>query len=63
MPYKYNQSRRHHFKKSVTRIQDWKSYNKSLKKRGDMTIWLSQDVIDQWHGKDRIYDGSGAQFI
>jgi hypothetical protein len=25
-----------------------------------MTIWLSQDVIDQWYEKDRIYDGSGT---
>ena len=25
-----------------------------------MTIWLSQDVIDQWYERDRIYDGTGT---
>lgn len=25
-----------------------------------MTIWLSDDVIDQWYEKDRIYDGTGT---
>jgi hypothetical protein len=54
MPYKYNQSRQHHFKKHVAHTQDWKSYSESLKRRGDMTIWLSQDVVDQWYERDRI---------
>jgi len=60
MPFKYNQSHRHHFKKQMTKFQDWKYYNQSLKKRGDMSIWLSHDVIDQWYVKDRVYDGSGT---
>src|ERR1700722_15406440 len=60
MPYKYNQSRQHHFKKHVAHTQDWKSYSESLKRRGDMTIWLSQDVVDQWYERDRIYDGTGT---
>ena len=25
-----------------------------------MTIWLSQDVINQWYEKDRVYDGTGT---
>ena len=60
MPFKYNQSRQHHIKKPVTYTQDWKHYNESLKKRGDITIWLSQDVINEWYVKDRIYDGTGT---
>jgi hypothetical protein len=51
---------RHHIKKQNTAGRDWSHYNESLKRRGDMTIWLSLDVITQWDEKDRIYDGTGT---
>ena len=44
LPFKFNQTRRHHFKKHTRQTQDWSSYNQSLKRRGDMTIWLPHDV-------------------
>lgn len=25
-----------------------------------MTIWLSQDVINNWYEQDRVYDGTGT---
>lgn len=28
-----------------------------------MTIWLSQDVINEWYVKDRIYDGTGIPHL
>ncbi len=28
--------------------------------RGDIAIWLSPDVVQQWHVTDRNYDGNGA---
>ena len=60
MPYKYHDLRRHHIKKQPTFRRDWSQYSESLKDRGDMTIWLSHDVIDQWYEKDRVYDGTGT---
>lgn len=60
MPFKYNQSRQHHVKKYATHGLNWKPYNVSLKKRGDITIWLSQDVVNEWYVKDRVYDGTGT---
>jgi hypothetical protein len=60
MPHKYNQTRRHYIKNQPTFNRSWSHYNESLKNRGDMTIWLSQDAIAQWYEKDRIYDGTGT---
>jgi hypothetical protein len=34
-----------------------------MKMRGDIAIWLSPDVIQQWHVADRIYDGNGAPHL
>jgi len=60
MPFKYHRSHRRNIKKQSTFCRDWSHYNESLKKRGDMTIWLSPDVINEWYMKDRIYDGTGT---
>ena len=30
------------------RITNWSEYNKSLKQRGSLTIWLSEDFEENW---------------
>jgi hypothetical protein len=60
MPYKFNQHCRHHFEKQSYIRKDWGRYNRSLRRRGDITIWLSQDVIEQWYEQERVYDGTGT---
>lgn len=49
MPYKHNEARRDKIKKSRYKVTNWKDYNAALCKRGDITIWLSQEAIDVWH--------------
>ncbi len=47
-------------KKEKYRITNWKSYNKSLVKRGNITLWISEEVIEKWY-----YEGAsqkGGQF-
>jgi len=39
---------RHPKYKTSYRIKNWPEYEKSLRNRGDITIWLSQDAIDTW---------------
>ena len=34
-------------KKSYT-VTNWRAYNESLVRRGDLTFWFSEDVIDEW---------------
>src|SRR5579862_8624371 len=63
MPFKYNQYHQQYIKKYITHARDWENYNKSLKRRGDITIWLSEDVIENWYEKNRIYDGTGTPFL
>jgi hypothetical protein len=36
-------------RKGTYRITNWRKYNESLVKRGSITFWFSQEVIDQWH--------------
>jgi len=34
--------------KPFYRITNWSEYNKSLKQRGSLTIWLSEDFEENW---------------
>jgi IS5 family transposase len=34
--------------KAQYRIRNWAEYNQNLKKRGDITLWISDDVIAAW---------------
>ena len=44
------------------KIHNWRSYERSLIKRGDLTLWLSEDVIKSWNsdlsqrmGRPKLY--------
>lgn len=34
--------------KAQYRIRNWKNYNKSLVKRGSITVWFSEDAVNKW---------------
>jgi hypothetical protein len=42
------------------KVTNWKEYNRSLKNRGSITLWLSNDVRNQWYYKGKKQ--KGAQF-
>ncbi|KZL24339.1 IS5 family transposase [Pseudovibrio sp. WM33] len=56
MPFKHNASRRDKFTKAEYRINNWPEYNESLRRRGDVTVWVADDVAKAWfapHSKGR----------
>ena len=42
------------------KINNWSQYNKCLKQRGSLEIWISEDVENIWYEENRINDGSGT---
>jgi hypothetical protein len=43
------QKRSQHLKyKTLLRVNNWREYESSLRARGDITLWISQDAIDAW---------------
>ena len=53
---------RHPKYKKRYKSTNWRSYEQSLVNRGDLTLWLSEEVIDSWNqapsqlmGRPRIY--------
>lgn len=49
MPYKLKESVRHKFSKASYRLKNWSAYNASLKARGSLTIWFSEEAIAAWN--------------
>lgn len=41
------------------KVTNWFSYNKALKRRGSLEIWISKDTENIWYAKDRVNDGHG----
>jgi len=49
MPYKHNEKRRLKIQKSRYKVTNWQDYNDSLRKRGDITVWFTEEAIQGWH--------------
>jgi hypothetical protein len=41
------------------KVNNWRDYNLSLKKRGGLEIWISDEIEELWYEKDIINDGTG----
>lgn len=41
-------------RKGSYKITNWKEYNESLVQRGSITFWFSEEVMDQWHHRNKI---------
>jgi hypothetical protein len=39
---------RHPKYKTADRVKNWREYDRALRNRGDITLWISQDAIDAW---------------
>ena len=52
MPYKHNESKRHHIGKQKYKVSNWPEYNRALKRRGDIEVWISEDAIEKWYNTD-----------
>lgn len=57
MPHKFNAARRHKFGRKRYRVTNWAVYNENLRRRGDLTIWVTNDALEQWRAPRRSTPG------
>ena len=60
MPNKYPVRQGWNVPKQKFKVTNWSEYNESLRRRGNIIVWLSDDAISQWYETDRVYNGTGA---
>jgi hypothetical protein len=47
MPNKHNADHRHHIPKTQFKVQNWAEYEAGLLRRGSLTLWIEDAVLDQ----------------
>ncbi len=62
MPHKLNRARRHKIAKQKRRVTNWAGYNESLRRRGDLTVWISEDVQCLWSASQRKSRGGQQKY-
>src|SRR5215207_1884324 len=62
MPFKANASRRHHIPKQRHRVINWAEYDASLRQRGSLTVWFSDEAIAAWQAEPRTTRGGQPHY-
>ena len=57
VPFKANAKGRHHLPKQKRRLTNWPAYEASLRQRGDLTVWFSEEAIAAWRAEPRTNRG------
>jgi len=57
LPFKLNADRRHHIPKQKHKVMNWREYDASLRQRGSLTIWVTEEAIAAWQADPRTTRG------
>ncbi len=57
LPFKLNQDRRHHIPRQRHRVTNWPAYDASLRQRGSLTVWFTDEAIAGWGAEPRTTRG------
>src|SRR3954471_2278502 len=53
LPFKLNQNRRHHIPEQTRKVTNWREYDESLRRRGSLTVWFSDEAVAAWEAERR----------
>jgi hypothetical protein len=57
MPHKFNADRRDKIPKQKRRVTNGADYDESLRRRGDLTVWISEEALTLWAAEPRTTPG------
>src|SRR3954468_14922845 len=57
LPFKLNQDRRHHIPEQKRKVTNWRDDDESLRRRGSVTVWLSDEAVEAWEAERRTSRG------
>src|SRR3954471_5293398 len=62
LPFKLNQDRRHHIPEQKRRVTNWREYDESLRRRGSLTVWFSDEAVEAWEAERRTSRGGQPEY-
>src|SRR4051812_31906255 len=57
VPFNLNQDCRHHIPRQRRTVTNWPAYDASLRQRGSLTIWFTDEAISAWRAEPRTTRG------
>jgi len=57
VPFKLNQDRRHHIPRQRHSVTNWPAYDASLRQRGSLTVWFTDEAVAAWVASPRTTRG------
>src|SRR3954453_14448487 len=57
LPFKLNQDRRHHIPPATAQVTNWPAYDASLRQRGSLTVWFTDEAMAAWAAEPRTTRG------
>jgi len=57
LPFKLNQDRRHHIPKQKHKVMNSAAYDASLRQRGSLTVWFTDEAVAAWKAEPRTTRG------
>ena len=62
MPFKANAARRHRIPKQRHQVTNWAEYDASLRQRGSLTVWFTEEAIAAWRAEPRTTRGGQSHY-
>src|SRR3954462_12656022 len=57
VPFKLNQARRRHIPRQRHKVANWREYDASLRQRGSLTVWFTDEAVAAWAAEPRTPRG------
>src|SRR4051794_8669258 len=62
LPFKLNQDRRHHIPKQKRKGTNWREYDAALRRRGSLTVWVTDEAVQAWRAAPRTTRGGQPDY-
>jgi hypothetical protein len=57
VPFKLNQNCRRHIPRQQRKVTNWPAYDASLRRRGSLTVWFTEEAVEAWAAEPRMTRG------
>jgi IS5 family transposase len=62
VPFKHHAEHRHHIPKPRYRVTNWAEYDASLRRRGSLTVWFTDEAVAGWRAEPRTTPGGQPHY-
>src|SRR3712207_5006277 len=62
VPFKLNQDHRHHIPRQQRKVTKWPAYDASLRQRGSLTVWFTEEAVGAWAAEPRTTRGGQPRY-